>query len=308
MKNILTKLALLSISTIITGQSNEKLNYNSKYLGQKEPDSNPELFAPGLVSVGNGVHGNVVFNSDFTEAAWHPNYPIDGRELIYIVKFKNGKWADPFEFYFSKNHNYAEPFYSYDNKRLLFLSGDIGPSGNAENEKIYYVERIGDSWSAPKILGDNLPAFHWQFSLDKEDNLYFGGKSDDKKGEIYYSQYIKGEYQVPIRLPETINSGSSEFSPFISPDNSYLVFVRMIELPNSPPKTNLFVSFKEQSGRWSPAQNLSAKIIHQDKAQIEMIGAPRITPDGKYLFYCYFNGKGHMVYWISTKVVEELRH
>lgn len=307
MKNVLFSLALLNFSVIITAQSTDKLTSNNKYLGQKEPDCTPALFAPGLVSVGNGVHGNIVFNSDFTEAAWHPNYPIDGKELIYIVKCKNSNWEAPVEFFISKGHNYAEPFYSYDNKRLLFLSGDIGSSGNAENEKIYYVERNGESWSGPKILGENLPDFHWQFSLDKENNLYFGGKSEDKKGEIYYSQFSKGEYLIPTRLSETINSESAEFSPFIAPDNSYLVFVRMSELPNSPPKTNLFVSFKDKSGTWSQAQNLSAKIILPDKPQIELIGAPRITPDGKYLFFCYFNGQGHMVYWISTKVIEELK-
>lgn len=305
MKNALSVLALINLSVIITAQSIERPE--NKYLGQKEPGTNPELFAPDLVSVGRGVHGNIVFNPDFTEAAWHPNYPVEGKELIYIVKYKNGNWESPEEFFIAKGHNYAEPFYSYDNKKLLFLSGDIGPSGNAENERISYVERMGESWSEPKLLGENLPAFHWQFSLDKENSLYFGGKSDDKQGEIYYSQLADGKYLAPVRLPETINSASAEFSPFISPDNSYLVFVRMLELPDSPPKTNLFVSFKDKAGTWSKAQNLSAKIVLPGKPPVEMTGAPRITPDGKYLFFCYFNGQGHMVYWISTKVIEDLR-
>jgi Tol biopolymer transport system component len=292
---------------IISAQSAEKQAIDSRYLGQSEPDCTPVIFAPGLVSVGNGVHGNIVFNSDFTEAAWHPNYAIDGKELIYIVKYKNGHWSAPQEFFISKGHNYAEPFYSYDNKRLLFLSGDIGPSGNAENERIFYVERIGDGWSEPKVLDVNLPAFHWQFSIDKENNLYFGGKSADRKGELYYSQYSKGAYLNPVRLPEAINSGFTEFSPVISPDKSYLVFVRMLELPDGPPKTNLFVSFRDDTGSWSQAQNLSDKLNLSNKSKIELTGAPRITPDGKFLFFCNFNGTGHMVYWVSTKIIDELR-
>jgi hypothetical protein len=78
MKNLLFSLVLISFSVLITAQSTDILTNNNKYLGQKEPDRNPVLFAPGLVSVGNGVHGNIVFNSDFTEAAWHPNYSIEG--------------------------------------------------------------------------------------------------------------------------------------------------------------------------------------------------------------------------------------
>jgi len=278
-----------------------------KYLGQPEPGITPELFAPGLVSICEGVHGNIVFTTDFSEAAWHPNYLINGRALIYIMKYRNGQWQAPIEFFLKEGFNYSEPFYSYDGSKLYYLSGQEGASGNAENEKIFFVERKGEVWSEPKLLSPNLPAFHWQFSLDRDNNLYYGGKSDDKKGEIYYSQYINGEYLKSIRLPETINSDSPEFSPFISPDNSYLVFVRMLEQQNGPPKTNLFVSFKDGKGNWSMAQNLSPKLKMSEKSPVEMMGAPRITPDGKYFFFSSFNGKGHMAYWVSTNIIEEFR-
>jgi hypothetical protein len=41
---------------------------SGSYLGQKEPATVPEIFAPGIVSVGQGVHGNIVFTADFSEA------------------------------------------------------------------------------------------------------------------------------------------------------------------------------------------------------------------------------------------------
>jgi hypothetical protein len=298
---------LLNLGMEATAQQDNFPTLTSKYLGQKEPGSNPELFAPGLVSIGEGVHGNIVFNSDFTEAAWHPNYTVNSKSLIYIMKYKNGKWHAPIEFFLKEGFNYSEPFYSYDGSRLYYLSGQESATGNAENEKIYFVERKGEGWSDPKFLSHNLPAFHWQFSLDRDNNLYYGGKSADKKGEIYFSQFTKGEYLTPERLPETLNSESPEFSPFISPDNTYLVFVRMLEQQNSPPKTNLFVSFKDKKGNWSQAQNISTKLKLSEKSPVEMMGAPRITPDGKYLFFCSFNGKGHMVYWVSTNIIDELR-
>jgi len=298
---------LLFCPLIGISQTHDGNVFKDNYLGQKHPDMIPEIFAPGLVSVGEGVHGNVVFTSDFSEAAWHPNYKVNGKELIYIVKYENGKWGLPIEFFLGDGYNYAEPFYSYDGKKLYYLSGEIGTSGNAENEKIWFVERKTEGWSEPQLLSPNLPSFHWQFSFDKNNNLYFGGKSANKKGEIYFSKFHNNEYESPVRLPETINSVSPEFSPFISPNDSYLVFIRMVDQPKAPPKTNLFVSFRDNKGNWTEAQNLTSKIKMPIQAPIEMMGAPRITPDGKYLFFCYFNGKGHMVYWVSTKIIEELK-
>jgi hypothetical protein len=280
-----------------------------KYLGQKEPGLKAELFAPGLVSIGEGVHGNIVFMPDFSEAAWHPNYMVNEKALIYLMKYRNGRWEAPTEFFPKDGYNYSEPFYSYDGKKLYYLSGSIGTSGNAENERIWYVERQGEGWSTPKLLSSELDAFpmHWQFSIDKNDNLYFGGKSPDKQGEVYFSQYRDGRYLTPSRLPETVNTSSPEFSPFISPDKSYLVFVRMLAQKNAPPQMNLFVSFRDNNNRWTEAQNLTARIKMPVQSPVIMMGAPRITPDGKYLFFSYFNGKGHMVYWVSAQIIEELR-
>ncbi len=308
MKKTISTLNLLLFAVLgLYSQQDDFPLLQGKYLGQEEPGIIPELFAPGIVSVYQGVHGNIVFTSDFSEAAWHPNYKVNGRSLIFIMKYRNGKWEKPEEFFPEDGHNYSEPFYSNDGKRLYYLSGIEGASGNAENEKIYFVERKATGWGDPELLSPDLPTFHWQFSLDKMNNVYFGGKSDDRKSEIFFSQLKNGEYLAPERLPETINSESPEFSPFISPDNSYLVFVRLIEQQNGPPKTNLFVSFKDKTGNWTKAQNLSPSLTIPEKSPIEMMGAPRITPDGQYLFFCLFNGKGHMVYWVPAKVIEELR-
>ncbi|MCU0455501.1 MAG: hypothetical protein MUE74_04290, partial [Bacteroidales bacterium] len=102
-------------------------------------------------------------------------------------------------------------------------------------------------------------------------------------------------------------SGSSEFSPFISPDNTYLIFTRLIEKEKAPPQMNLFVSFRNKTGNWTEAQNLTDKISLSVQTPFVMMSAARVTPDGKYLFFCYFNGSGHMVYWVSTKIIDKLR-
>lgn len=307
MKKLILLLTAIPIMTVISNCQTSKKDFHvlkELYLGQNPPGTTPELFAPGLVSVGEGVHGNIVFTHDFSEAAWHPNFTVDGKSLIYIMKYREGKWRKPEEFFPRDGYNYSEPFYSYDGNILYYLSGNIGSSGNAENEKIWYVERKGEGWSEPKLLSKNLPAFHWQFSLDNNGNVYFGGNSTDKKGEIYYSEFINGEYNTPKRLPESINTPSPEFSPVIAPDNSYIIFTRMLEKKNAPPNMNLFISFRDENNNWSEAKNLTEVIGQPEQIPFLIMSAARITPDGKYLFFTFFNGKGHMVYWVSLKILK----
>lgn len=281
----------------------------STYLGQDEPGLEAELFAPGLVSTGQGVHGNIVFNPDFTEAAWHPNYHVDGKSLIYIMKYKDGKWKSPIEFFPEDGHNYSEPFYSHDGKRLYYLSGRIGASGKAENETFYFVDRIEDGWSEPILLDPVFSSIqtHWQFSMDRKNNIYFGSKSADKKSEIYISKFRDGAYDNPSRLPETINTNAPEFSPCISPDDKFLIFTRLLEQEKRPPQMNLFISFRNKDPEWSEALNLTEVIGLPVQSPMVMMSQARITPDGKYLFFCFFNGQGHMVYWVDAGIIEGMR-
>ena len=97
---------LVLVSTSLLSQQIDYSKLTGKYLGQKEPGLKAELFASGLVSTGEGVHGNIVFTSDFSEAAWHPNYNVDGKALLYIMKYRNGKWEAPTEFFPKEGFNF----------------------------------------------------------------------------------------------------------------------------------------------------------------------------------------------------------
>ena len=280
------------------------------YLGQNPPAQKSELFAPDIVSVKEGVHGNIVFSPDFSEAAWSPNYWVDDKNVVFRMKSSDGQWKTPTAFYpRGEGFSHGEPFYSYDGKRLYFLSGKINASKKTENEKIYYVERNSDSWSKPKLLTPVLDSFkiHWQFSLDREDNLYFGGKSSsDESGEIYFSRYEKGKYRNPEKLSDKINTSTGEFSPFISPHDDYLIFTRLIPQDGAPPHMNLFISFRDKRGNWQKSKILTEKIGLPAKVPFIMMSQARVTPDGTYVFFTFFNGKGHLVYWGDAKVIEEL--
>ena len=198
--------------------------HSGPYLGQKIPSLKPELFSPDVVSVKQGVHGNIVFSHDLSEAAWSPNYHVDDKSVLFLTQYKNGHWTAPESFYpRGEAYSHGEPFYSCDGNKLYFLSGEQDVPRGEENETIWLVEKTNGGWSEPRALSTVLDAFrmHWQFSFDTENNLYFGGvSSSDESGEIYYSDYENGRYGVPVRLPAAVNTSAPEFSPFISPGNA----------------------------------------------------------------------------------------
>jgi hypothetical protein len=308
MKSTLFILFVTGMQLLIAQETNYT-RLTGKYLGQPEPGIKPELFAEGLVSVGEGVHGNIVFTPDLLEAAWHPNYKVNGRSVIYLMRYRYGKWEPPAEFFLTSGSQFSEPYYSFDGNKLYFLAGKVGKSGYPEFERICYAEREKNGWSDQKLLShmfDTIPT-HWQFSLDKESNLYFSTGVYDHNAQIYCSRFRNGQYTRPDKLSENINTELMEFSPCISPNNDYLIFTRSIQGKNKPPKMNLYISFRDKEGQWMQAQNLSDKLGMATGSPYYMMSAARVSPDGKYLFFTFFNGTGHMVYWVNAGILEDLR-
>lgn len=304
--------ALIFIAGILLSQegTSDFPYLNGPYLGQRPPGLEPVLFAPDFVSVKEGVHGNIVFSPDFKEASWSPNYLVDDKNVLLRTEYSDGRWCAPEAVCPREGYSHGEPFYSYDGKRLYFLSGQIGETKKTEKETIWYFEREAKGWSEPKRLAPILDSYemHWQFSFDKLGNLYFGGKSSlDESSEVYFSEFENGTYQKPEKLSEMVNTGAGEFSPFISPNDDFLIFTRAIRQEGVPPQMHLFVSFRDQNGMWQKAKSLTDKIDLTAKIPFFMMSQARVTPDDKYLFFTFFNGKGHMVYWVDAKVIEEAR-
>jgi ankyrin repeat protein/glyoxylase-like metal-dependent hydrolase (beta-lactamase superfamily II) len=274
-----------------------------EYLGQKKPDAKPELFAPGIVSSRFGLHSTALFSADGREVYWSlmiaprtPGYSID---RLMVSRLEDGRWSYPQIAPFTGEGKDADvPFFTPDDKRLYFMSrrplpGADKPSG----EHIWFMERQGDGWSEAWPVDtavNNLP-HHWQFSLDKDYNLYFattiaGGQG---KNDLYCSRYIDGHYQEPRNLGAPVNSAGGEEMPFIAPDGSYLLFMREFDL---------LVSFRANNGSWSEPVNLGAEINSP-----EMDLCPLVSADGKYLFFLSRRGGESHTWWVSAKIIEDLR-
>ncbi|MBU1014754.1 MAG: hypothetical protein KKG99_17295, partial [Bacteroidetes bacterium] len=112
---------------------------------------------------------------------------------------------------------------------------------------------------------------------------------------IYKSQFINGEYAKPEFLPKEINKskyfGASH--PFIAPDESYLI----LDAPING-NSGLFISYKKEDGSWTEAVAFGHPINTEAYE-----GIATVSPDGKYLFF----NRDNDIYWVSTKIIEELR-
>lgn len=274
-----------------------------EYLGQVPPTDTPLLFAPGIISSIWGLHSSLAFSPEGDEVYWSPMVEQPGQTyskgIIFFMKRINNKWTPPQVASFSglTEGNDGEPFFSPDGKRIYFNSSRVNPEQDNQNkENIWYAERSDAGWSEPVPVDQiiNIMSMHWQFSIDKKGNIYFA--SDNAGGfgmhDIYCSAFKDGKYQAPENLGAEINTKETDHTPFISPDGDYLIFCRGMELR---------ISFRNDDGTWCESKSMGSPV----NTGFEL--CPIITPDKKYLiFLSGREGESHP-YWVSAKVVEELR-
>lgn len=279
-KTIIIFLLLLTIFDI-RAQEKDFPELTGPYLGQTPPVNEPVRFAPGIV----GGHSSVTISTDGKEIYWSRD---DGK--IWFTVLKDGKWKKPEMVSFCKgnSYDYDNPFLTPDGSKMFLTS--FRPGGYHKNkEAIWYAERSPTGWLEPKKLGPavNETPLHWSISVSDSGTLYFGGR------DIYCSKLISGKYQKPVSI-DAINTSATETCPYIAPDESYIVFTRFDE--TNVKNTGIFISYKDQSGNWLPP----ILALGGDRKSGGL--SPRISPDGKYLFYV--NGG---MWWRPATFIKELR-
>jgi ankyrin repeat protein len=273
------------------------------YLGQTPPGDKSELFGLGIISSIWGIHSTAVFSPDGNEVYWAPMMSFPGeiysRGGLLLMKRVEGRWTPPSWASFSgPEFDDDVPFFSPDGKRIYFISRRPLPGETQQgSEKIWYADRTATGWSEPRPLDSNVNSVnkHWEFSLDREGNVYFGGQAADSLGmnDIYMARFADGKYKMPVNVGAPVNSTAGEETPFISPDGSYLLFSRQYDL---------WVSFRGADGSWAQPVKLGPEV---NSPSIEL--CPIVTADGKYLFFLsQRDGESH-AYWVRAKVIDDLR-
>jgi Tol biopolymer transport system component len=265
------------------------------YLGQAPPGMAPEVFAPGVVCTKEEYELNSVFSPAGDEFYYEisTTTPAEKEEgkYHYIIMFsrqEKGIWTKPQVAPFSGDYSTMDMIFSPDGRRLYFCSDRPDPRGSRGKVHIWYVERAGAGWSEPRLLGPPVysPDGESQPTMARDGSLVFR-RGDD----LFFADMADGEYAEPVRLGAAVNSPYCEGKPHIAPDGDYLLFIRYDMPAHMDGGRGMYISFRTADGQWTPAKNTG------------VYGSlPKVTPDGRYLFF----SRGGEIYWMDAGIIEDL--
>jgi hypothetical protein len=293
-------------------------NITGDYLGEPTPGKTPKVFARGTVSSDDLEHGAPVFSPDGNEVFWWVNRPPgpENKEWLSFglaMRRENGRWSAPYTPEFSD-----QLVLSGDGRRAYF-AGRLPRDAPRESQKedVWVVERQGDGWSEPKSLNivGRWPELRFAglISLARNGALYFLAHAPDRELTVgvYRAAFVNGDYSKPELLPDSINMpGTLTWTPFIAPDESYLLFSSNRpgsfdpgRHPAGNPGGDIYMSRRLPDGKWTDPVNLGEPVNSTRQERL-----PGVSPDGKYLFFTRFTpGHNDDVYWVSTAAVPALK-
>lgn len=266
------------------------------YMGQEPPEKKALVFAPNFISTEEYEFGSV-FNKTGDE--FYYGVDLGGRNVIRFSKLEGTLWSRPKTILSHEQYGYNDPFLSPDENRLYFISNRaLDGKGEPKDIDIWYVERQGDGWSEPINAGPNINSTSEEYyiSFTKDGTLYFASDKNQSHHDIYTSQFMDGAFQEAIKLGNTINTEAYEADVFVDPNEEYLIFCAQRD--EGLGRGDLYISFKEDDGSWSPSVNMGTQVNTQGHEL-----CPFVTADGNYLFFT----SQQDIYWISADIITDLR-
>jgi hypothetical protein len=157
--------------------------------------------------------------------------------------------------------------------------------------------------------------------------LYFTRSAKSGNPMIYRSAFRNGRYDKPEVLPFKIPETGMLFNAFISPKEDFLITCAL-GIDSTNIDQNYYVSFREADGKWGKLIKFGPEI----NTPGDNANSAFVSPDGKYLFFNSSRkdpsklqpksgtalrkiveskalpGNGSSaIYWVSAKIIEELR-
>jgi len=259
------------------------------YFNLPFPSTTVTRFAPNIFT--QQFHAPPIFSPDGTEVYW--NSMELGYPHILFMKLENGKWTEPAVAPFCIGDFTDSPFITSDGTKLFFLT----MNQPTYKESICMVQKQNNEWGTAQILGDELNQFgpHWQLSVADNQNIYFGGRLNNSPGDIYFSEYMNNNYTLATKLGSVINTDSGfESTPFIAPDESYLIFDRIEE---GTYDANLFISYKQNDGSWSQAVNMSELNTGAHEVYAN------VSPNGRFIMFLSGRTGILLPYWVDAQII-----
>ena len=201
--------------------------------------------------------------------------------IVFCKKVQEGWWTQPEVVSFAGEFSDLEPAFSADGQALYFASNRPTSGTKSKDFDIWKVTRSGAGWGTPVNLGTTVNTESDEFypSVAKNGNLYFTAayKGGPGREDIYISNFSNNTYQKPVALDTGVNTKFYEFNAFVTQDEQFILFTSYGRKDDAG-GGDLYISAKDESGKWKPAQNLK----ELNSRQLDY--CPYVSPDGKSLF------------------------
>lgn len=275
------------------------------YLGQKPPGMKPEIFAPGIISIEDGKEYKPTISPDATEIFFIRRTPRKRNDCIWTSRLENGKLTIPQIAPFTYRCFEGQPCFTPDGKKLYFMSCRPLPGENSVNKlpHLWYVEKTDIGWGKPQYFASTIDEHHpAQLSIANDGTVYFVSNT---QRSIFFAEPENSVYGEPKLLQCGVNDLVPVGHPAIAPDESYIVVDRVYRDKNKL-VSNIYISFKKPDGTWTSPESIRELLKMTDS---DVYAAPRITYDGKYLFFEKYEPQHDKsdIYWVDANVIEKLK-
>jgi hypothetical protein len=258
-------------------------SFHGRYFGQAPPGMMPQRFASGFIST-EGYDITPTFSPALDEVFLGRRPTEEGSDnKIYHSRMVNGRWQQPALASFSSGGMEFEAQFSVDGNTLFFGRG----------KTLCFSRRTATGWSEASTV--DPPADEGMcVAAARNGSLYFTAVRNKAYG-IFRARRVDGRYQEPeIVIPMAAH-------PWVAPDESYLLFDRYT-LSGGTQTSTLLVAFRLKDGTWAAPVDLGRDV---NATGTELI--PKVSPDGKYLFFQRKVDGNTDIYWVDARVIEALR-
>ena len=232
-----------------------------------------------------------------------------GNYDIYMSTYRRGRWnqAECLPSPVNTGKDEYDPFVTPDGERLFFASNRDNPGPYWDCE-IYVSDRDGVSWSVPEIYDSTFvtpgkPDWGVAAPCDFHTFFFSSGRMPAQSGEVqmFQSERHAGRWSEPEPMPEPVNSGGWEATPYITPDGKtlYLNSGR----GRSDKKDVDIWKFEYIDGEWKNAELMDGPFRSNGHDY-----DPCISPDGKRFYFTSDRdgGFGGSDIWMMEKIRRKL--
>jgi len=191
-------------------------------------------------------------------------------------------------------------------------ASEVGPSLSPDGQTLYFSSArsgihiwqstgSGDTWNAPTLVpGVNSSGNDQHPSISRDGTTLFfcsDGWGGSGGYDLFYSTWTGSTWGTPVNMGPTVNSGSSEYFPQLSPDGLTLYFSS--DRSGGVGSFDLYQCTRpDTSSPWSAPTSAPFALINSSSPDFH----PTVSLDGQVLYYWYHGSpiRVHRSEWDSV--------